>query len=111
MKGSEKNNEMILISLTVPGWPSLLCCHQMASALLLLPDQPGPGLQERKSTVWHDEALDATTAMSQAAFSTVSLSLFLFSLLLFSGCNRVFRWLRSLKAPLRGHLCVLADCV
>lgn len=78
MKGSKKNNEMILISLTVPGWPSLLCCHQMASAVLLLPDQPGPGLQERKSTVWHEEDLDATTVMSQAAFSTHSLSLFFF---------------------------------
>lgn len=80
MKGSKKNNEMVLISLTVPGWPSLLCCHQMASALLLLPDQPGPGLQKRKSTVWHEEALDATTLMFQAAFSIIScfLSLFFF---------------------------------
>lgn len=80
MKASEKNNETILISLTAPGRPSLLCCHQMASALLLLPDQPGPGLQQRKSTAWHEEALDATTVMSQAAFSTTSLPLFFPSL-------------------------------
>lgn len=40
------------------------------------------------------------------------LSLFFsFSLLLYSGCNGGFSWLRSLKDTLRGQLCVLADCV
>lgn len=97
----------VLIFLTMPGWPALLCCHQMASALLLLPEQPGPELERRKSTVWHQEALDATTLMSQAAFHTVSLSPSLFLILLpFSGRNRAFRWSSSLKATLRGHLCV-----
>lgn len=75
MKGREKNNEMILISLTVPGWPSLLRCHQMASALLLLPDQSGPRLQERKSTVWHQEALDASDVSSCFFFSFYNSSL------------------------------------
>lgn len=51
--------------------PSLARHHQMASALIPVPDQLGPRLRAGKPIIWQREALDGATVMSQAAFSTV----------------------------------------
>lgn len=51
--------------------PSLARHHQMASALVLVPDQLGPRLRAGKPIIWQREALDGATVMSQAAFFTV----------------------------------------
>lgn len=52
--------------------PSLARHHQMASALILVPDQLGPRLRAGKPIIWQREALDGATVMSQAAFSSVA---------------------------------------
>ncbi len=66
-----ENNEKILISLTEFGRSVLARHHQMASALILVPDQLGPRLWAGKPIIWQRDALDGATVMSQAAFSTV----------------------------------------
>lgn len=67
-----ENNEKILISLTEFGRSVLARHHQIASALILVPDQLGPRLGAGKPIIWQRDALDGATVMSQAAFSTVA---------------------------------------
>lgn len=67
-----ENNEKILISLTEFGHSVLARHHQMASALVLVPNQLGPRLWAEKPIIWQWDTLDGATVMSQAAFSTVA---------------------------------------